>query len=449
MAKTTADLWFRFFSDTKGLEKGSRQATRDLSATEKAAGKAKRGFSDMQKALGAIGLALGAREIAGWAIEAGKMSESARIAGESADKVLGPAAQGLRDDFEELRKTMGFNSGEFDQLIAKQGLLVTGMDVGKESAGEYIGQLVTLGGDLATFSGDVGRTEDAIDAVTAAIRGEFDPLEQWGVKLSESKIKAEIARREGIDPLFASMSEGEKRMIVITDLINQAAAPAIGSLGDAADTAAGKQNNLNAALEDLQIELGQYVTPELEAFYEIAIEAAEAMQRAADDTSTWQEKLGALADVWDALVGDMGITFAEIREEWAMWKAAIEKARDAIYRLWVQIKRLPSSIPNPFAAWRMPSIRLPGFATGTSRVPGRPGEPTLAVVHGGEEISNASQQATRGGGGGGGGGAGAVNIYVDATLSDPQAIASKIVDLLSVYNRTNGALPVVVRGGIG
>ncbi|RLB63035.1 MAG: hypothetical protein DRH08_11630 [Deltaproteobacteria bacterium] len=206
MAKTTADLWFRFFSDTKGLEKGSRQATRDLSATEKAAGKAKAGFSGMQKAIGALGLALGAREIGAWAIEAGKMAESARIAGESADKVLGPAAQGLRDDFEDLRKTMGFNSGEFDQLIAKQGLLVTGMGVGSEAAAGYIGDLTTLGGDLATFAGDVGRTEEAIDAVTAAIRGEFDPLEQWGVKLSESKIKAEIARREGIYPLFESLS---------------------------------------------------------------------------------------------------------------------------------------------------------------------------------------------------------------------------------------------------
>ncbi|RLB63036.1 MAG: hypothetical protein DRH08_11635 [Deltaproteobacteria bacterium] len=233
-------------------------------------------------------------------------------------------------------------------------------------------------------------------------------------------------------------------MIVITDLINQAAAPAIGSLGDAADTAAGKQNNLNASLEDLQIELGQYVTPELEAFYDLAIEAAEAMTRAADDTNTWTEKLGALGDVWDALVGDMGITFREIREEWAMWKAAIEKARDAIYRLWIQIRRLPSSVPNPFAAWRMPSIRLPGFATGGT-VSGPRGAPQLAVVHGGESIQTPSQQAT----GGGGSGGGSVTINIDATLSDPQAIASRIVDLLTVYNRTNGAIPVTVRGGIG
>ena len=141
MAKTTADLWFRFFSDTKGLEKGTRQANRDLSSTEKAAGKATRGFSDMQKALGAVGLALGAREMFDWAVEAGKMADSARIAAESADKALGPAAQGLRDDFEDLRRTMGFNAGEFDQLIAKQGLLVTGMGVGQEAAAGYIGDL--------------------------------------------------------------------------------------------------------------------------------------------------------------------------------------------------------------------------------------------------------------------------------------------------------------------
>ena len=444
MAKTTADLWFRFFSDTKGLEKGSRQATRDLTATEKAAGKAKRGFSDMQKAMGALGLALGARELAEWTLEAGLMADSARVAAESAEKALGPAAQGLRDDFETLRRTMGLNSLEFDQLIAKQGLLVTGMDVGQEAAAGYIGDLVTLGGDLATFSGDVGRTEEAIDAVTAAIRGEFDPLEQWGVKLNESKIKAEIATREGLDPLFASLSEGEKRMIVISELITTAAAPAIGSLGEAADTAAGKTNELTAAQEDLQIQLGTYVTPLLNDATQHTIDLFDAMAKLADESNGWRIKVGALGDAWDATAGQFSIATQDVREELEIWGRAIRSVRDWVDRLIGSIRRIPTTIRNPFANWKMPTVNIPGFATGTSRVPGRPGAPTLAVVHGGEEISNASQQATSPGGGGA-----PINIYIDATLSDPQAIAARIVDLLTVYNRTTGALPVIVRGGIG
>lgn len=441
--KTVADLWFRFFSDTKGLEKGTKTATRELGKAEKASAGVKRGWSDMTKAAGALGLAVGGMEILNWVEDAGKMSEAAGIAAQSADKVLGPAAQRLRDDFSELRGVMGFNVLEFDQLIAKQGLLVTGLGATQDGAGELIGDLVTLGGDLATFSGDVGRTEEAIDAVTAAIRGEFDPLEQWGVKLSAAKIEAERAKRIGIDPMFAALDEGEQTLIIIRDLIEQGAAPAIGSLGGAAETTAGQTNELNSKLEDLQIELGTYVAPVLASATEEMLKGAKALTTLADEASTGRDKLRALGDLWDTLFSDL-VTIDEIREEWRMWNDAVRNVRDTIREVWENIKKIPSTITNPFSAWRNPMSgwKLPGFASGGT-VGGPRGAPQLAVVHGGEEIRTPSQQATGGSSGGG------VVINVNAALSDPQAIARQIVDLLGIYNRTQGALPVTVRDGIG
>jgi len=115
--------------------------------------------------------------------------------------------------------------------------------------------------------------------------------------------------------------------------------------------------------------------------------------------------------------------------------------RDKVAGLVSAIRGIPSRIPNPFSSWRMPKLNIPGFASG-GIVPGPVGTPQLAVVHGGEEVRTPAQQ--RGGSAGG-----SVTINVSAPLGDPQAIASHIVDLLRIYNRTQGAVPIVVQGGIG
>ena len=78
-----------------------------------------------------------------------------------------------------------------------------------------------------------------------------------------------------------------------------------------------------------------------------------------------------------------------------------------------------------------------GFQTG-GMVPGARGVPQLAVVHGGEQVLTPQQQRM---GGAGGGGGSTYNITVNAGLSDPYATAQAIVDLLRVYQRTQGPLP--------
>lgn len=436
MASTTADLWFRFFADTKGLSRGTSDASRDLSKTEKAAAGASRGFSNMGRALAAAGLAIGAKEVLDFAIASGKMAEQAQIAADAAETALGPAADTLRTRFEDLRGVMGFNSGEFDTLIAKQGLLVTSLGASQEAAGDLIGDLVEIGGDLAAFTGEVGETEAAIDAVGAAIRGEFDPLEQWGVKLNEAQIKAEIARREGVDPLFAALEDGEQRLIVIRDLITEGAAPAIGSLGDAADTAAGKANDLNSSLEDLQIELGEALRPAIEEGLDLLLDTVNLLNDAADGTRTWTDRLISLGDALAGLVGDTNA----ISEEWALWTGRIDAARRNVDNFVRSIGNIPNLIANPFREIRAPSLPswVPRFQKGGT-VPGPRGAPTPAIVHGGEEILRPDQQHSMSSGAG-------VVINVTAGLSDPQTIAREIVNLLQIYNRTNGPLDVAVRG---
>ena len=271
------DILWRFLGDSKDLQKASKGANRALADTDKSTGRLAGGLNSIEKGFAAVGGAYAVSKVADFAVDAADMAEQAEIAGGAANKVLGPAADDLRRRFEDLRGTMGFNSAEFDTLIAKQGLLVTGMGASQDSAGFLIGDLIDLGGDLASFSGEVGNTTGAIDAVGAAIRGEFDPLEQWGVKLKESGVKAEIARQNGLDPLFAALGDGEQRLIAIRDLITKGAAPAIGALGEAAETSAGLANDYEASLEDLQIRLGQKLAPAIKAARENNIKLVDSL----------------------------------------------------------------------------------------------------------------------------------------------------------------------------
>jgi len=65
---------------------------------------------------------------------------------------------------------------------------------GTEAAG-FATQLTKLAGDLGAFA-DLP-TEDAINAIGSAFRGERDPLEKYGVLLNDANVKAAYFRRTG------------------------------------------------------------------------------------------------------------------------------------------------------------------------------------------------------------------------------------------------------------
>ena len=68
-------------------------------------------------------------------------------------------------------------------------------------------------------------------------------------------------------------------------------------------------------------------------------------------------------------------------------------------------------------------------------VPGPRNQPRLIMAHGGEMVTNPSL---------GQGGGGGITVIVNTGVGDPQAIAEEIVEVLQVYNQTNGPVPVEV-----
>lgn len=236
-----------------------KKARANLRGVGDEAGKTGHAFDGLKGAVGGLVAALGARELADFALDAAKMAEEAANAGESASKVLGPALDSLHTRLDGIRGMLGFNVAELDQMVAQYGLLTESLGDDQAQA-EFIAWLIETGGELAAFRGNLAEAPEAIAAMGGALRGEFDMLENFGIKLSQAAVN-ERALELSADPATAALSEQELQIYAIQSLINEKAAPAIGSLADAEDDLAAKTNEANVKWEDTKIALGDKLLP--------------------------------------------------------------------------------------------------------------------------------------------------------------------------------------------
>lgn len=117
--------------------------------------------------------------------------------------------------------------------------------------------LVTVAADLAaTFGGDV---TEASTAVTAALRGEFEPLRRFGIALSVAQIETEALAMT--QKTAASQLTATEKAAAAQSLIFKGAADASGQFAREADSLAGKQQRLNAQLENIQATIGENLLP--------------------------------------------------------------------------------------------------------------------------------------------------------------------------------------------
>ena len=114
-------------------------------------------------------------------------------------------------------------------------------------------KLIGLSQDLATTYGyDL---QEALLAMTALFRGEYDPIEKFGVAMKQNEINALLAQR-GQDKLTGTMlfqAQVQARL----DLLYQRSADSMGAFTRATDTLYAAQSRLNAAIENQQIAFGE------------------------------------------------------------------------------------------------------------------------------------------------------------------------------------------------
>jgi hypothetical protein len=118
-------------------------------------------------------------------------------------------------------------------------------------------KLVSLGVDLAaTYGYDV---QEALLGMTALFRGEYDPIEKFGVAMKQSEINAELAARSQ-DKLTGAARRNAEQVIRL-ELLYQRAADATGAFTGQSGNLFVEQMKLQAQFENMQASIGTQLLP--------------------------------------------------------------------------------------------------------------------------------------------------------------------------------------------
>ena len=113
-------------------------------------------------------------------------------------------------------------------------------------------KLVSLGSDLAiTYGTDVS---EALTGMTALFRGEYDPIEKFGVAMKQAEVNALLAER-GLSKL-TGQAKLNAQQIARYDLFMQRAADAIGAFARQSDTLFAAQKRVEAGFKNFIAEIG-------------------------------------------------------------------------------------------------------------------------------------------------------------------------------------------------
>jgi hypothetical protein len=140
-----------------------------------------------------------------------------------------------------------------------------------EDVTEQTQRLVGLGVDLAaTYGYDVS---EALLGMTALFRGEYDPIEKFGVAMKQNEINSELAARGQHKLEGAARRNAEQ--IIRMELLFERAADATGAFTAQSGNLFVEQKKLQAQFENLQAAIGSQLLPVMGALVEALVPLVE------------------------------------------------------------------------------------------------------------------------------------------------------------------------------
>lgn len=189
--------------------------------------------------------------------QAGNLQQSVggveAVFGESSDKIL-DWSKGAAD-------AVGLSQDAYNQFAVVIGSQMKNAGFAMDEASGKTNDLITMGADLSSMFG--GTASDAVSALSAAFRGEYDSVEKYGISLKESDLQARLAAK-GMDGLTGEAYRNARAQELMAVLYEQTAA-AQGNFGRESDTLQGQQQRLQAEFENQSAALGTSLLPAMTA----------------------------------------------------------------------------------------------------------------------------------------------------------------------------------------
>jgi hypothetical protein len=177
------------------------------------------------------------------------------------DTVFKAGAGSMHDWAASAATDVGLTKNEYSTLGTLIGSQLKNGGTAMDELAPKTKELIGTGADLASMFG--GTTQDAVAALSSALKGERDPIERYGVSLNQAKIDAEAAAL-GFKKVGGSWS-GQATQAATLSLIMKQTADAHGNFARESDTVAHKQQVLQATMGNAAATLGTALLPIMSA----------------------------------------------------------------------------------------------------------------------------------------------------------------------------------------
>lgn len=243
-------------ADTKRF----RSEMSKIGQAEGGVGKLKQGFSAL--GIGMKGLAAGAVGFgATMALALGKQAVSAasnlQQSMGAVDDVFKSSAKQVHAYAQKAADAVGLSRNQYNEMATLIGTQLKNGGTAANQLADQANKVIKIGADLSAQFG--GSTKDAVDALSAALKGERDPIEKYGISLTQNAIDAEAAAL-GYKKVNGQLTTQATQAATLS-LIHKQSADSTGKFARETDTLAHKQQVLSAKWEDAKAKLGNMLLP--------------------------------------------------------------------------------------------------------------------------------------------------------------------------------------------
>ena len=229
-------------------------------------------FADRAGKVAAV--AAGFAAVAGGIMKAAQSASALEQAAGGVEAVFKSGAGQVKRWADQAATSIGLSKSQYMELSTLIGSQLKNAGVSMDQLGTSTNQLIQQGADLAAMFG--GTTAEAVQSISAALKGERDPIEKYGITLTEAAVQAEIMA-QGLDTSTAAALQNAKAVATMS-LITKQGADAWGAAAREADTFAAQQQVLRAVFENTMADLGSIFLPMLADLAKAFTEVAPAIQ---------------------------------------------------------------------------------------------------------------------------------------------------------------------------
>lgn len=227
----------------------------------------------------------------------------------AANVTFGAGSSKLTEFAETAATSVGLSKSAFLQASVPIGASLQNVGYSADEAASASVELTKRAADMASvFNVDV---DEALAAIQSGLRGEADPLEKFGVGLSDVAVKA-FALKNGIGAVDTELTAGEKAQARYGLLMEQSSKVA-GDFANTSDGLANSQRISAAQAADTAAKFGESLAPAMEKVQSIIIKVLDAFNSLSPAQQTAVVAVAAVAAAIGPLVLVVGHLITAIK----------------------------------------------------------------------------------------------------------------------------------------